>query len=52
MSIEDGTEYPVTDLEGQQGGMGGAALATDGKYFYFSWGMTVMDLWVMDVVRE
>ena len=34
LSIENGTEVPVTDFEGQWGRLG-QDLATDGQYLYF-----------------
>jgi hypothetical protein len=50
--MEDGREYPVTDLTGRRGAMRPFSLATDGKYLYFTWGEELGDIWVMDVVRE
>jgi len=35
VSLEDGAEHPVTDLEGRPGNVGGG-LATDGQYLYFT----------------
>ncbi len=54
LSFEDGTEDPLTELEGRPGNAygGGGTLATDGEYLYFNWGRYLMDLWVMDVIRE
>ncbi len=51
VSLEDGAEYPVTNLEGRPGSVG-IGLATDGEHLYFTWGMDVSNLWAMDVVRE
>jgi len=51
VSLEDGTEHQMTDLESRPGSHG-SGLATDGTYLYFSWGRSLMDLWVMDIVRE
>ncbi len=51
LSMEDGSEYPVTDLVGRSGRVGWA-LATDGTYIYFTWWEDLGDIWVMDVVNE
>jgi Tol biopolymer transport system component len=51
ISLEDGTEVAVTDLRGRPGARS-IGLALDSKHLYFNWGSNVMDLWVMDVVRE
>ena len=51
VSLEDGNEYPVSDLEGRPGSLF-TGLATDGGHLYFTWGGRFADLWVMDVVRE
>ncbi len=52
ISLEEGTERPVTDLLGKRLTMGPTTLATDGEYVYFSWWEDLGDIWVMDVVRE
>ena len=52
VSLEDGRERAVTDLVGKQGGLGPAALATDGRYAYFTWQLDQRDLWVADVVQD
>jgi len=52
LSIEDGTEYPVTDFEGRTGSLHNEELVTDGQYLYFGWREDIGDIWVMDVVRE
>jgi Tol biopolymer transport system component len=52
LSLEDGTELQLTDLDGRPGSMRTETLATDGENLYFVWGMDLTDLWVMDVVRE
>jgi hypothetical protein len=49
--MEDGREYPVTDLTGRLGDQG-HSIATDGEYLYFTWEEVLGDIWVMDVVRE
>ncbi len=51
LSLKDRREYPVTDFTGRRGSLGWA-LATDGRYLYFTWSEDLGDLWVMDVVRE
>ncbi len=50
LSLEDGSEYPMTDLAGQRGTLGWS-VATDGHYFYFTWSEETGDLWVMDVAE-
>jgi hypothetical protein len=50
--MEDGREYPVTDLTGRRGNMNIFSLAADGEYLYFSWGEELGDIWVMDVLHE
>ena len=52
VSLADGRERPVTDLVGKPGEMGPAALATDGRYVYFTWQLDQRDIWVMDVVPD
>ncbi len=53
LSIEDGTEYTVTDLEGRSGRLTNAnSIGTDGQYLYFTWREDVGDIWVMDVDRD
>ena len=52
VSLADGRERPVTDLVGKPGEMGPAALATDGRYVYFTWRLDQRDIWVMDVVPD
>jgi hypothetical protein len=51
LSLEHGTELPMTDLRGRKGGLG-ESLAVDEKHLYFSWNVTYGDIWVMDVVYE
>jgi hypothetical protein len=50
--MEDGREYPVTDLTGRLGSPYPFSPATDGEYLYFSWRDDVGDIWLMDVIRE
>ncbi len=52
VSLEDGREYPVTDLSGRHGSLYKFSLATDGDYLYFDWEEDLGDIWVMDVVQE
>jgi hypothetical protein len=49
----DGTgERPVTAFTGKRGRLGREALATDGRYLYFTWEEDLGDIWVMDVTSE
>ena len=50
-SMEEGTEYPLTDLTGRPG-QPGPALDADGEYLYFTWQEDLGDIWVMDVVGD
>jgi len=52
VGIEDGRIRRVTDLGERSGAPGSEALATDGKYLYFTWEEDLGDIWIMDVVRE
>jgi hypothetical protein len=52
LSLEDGTERPLTDLRGRPGRLGYQGLTTDGKYVYFRWDEDTGDIWVMDVVQD
>ena len=52
LSLENGSERPLTALTGRRGNLGTYALATDGDYIYFTWEDSLGDLWVMDVIRE
>jgi len=47
-----GRARQVTDLVGKGGRLGVNALATDGKYLYFSWEEGLGDIWVVDVVYK
>lgn len=49
VTLEDGREFPLTDLVGRPGQLG-PHLATDGDYLYFTWAEALGDIWVMDVV--
>ena len=51
LSAEDGSVDQLTDFKGRSGRMT-RDLATDGKYFYFSWEEETGDIWVMDVEQE
>lgn len=49
----DGTgEHAVTNLAGHRGAPGPNALATDGKFLYFTWDEDLGDLWVMNAVSQ
>ena len=50
--ISDGATTSLTDLKGRPGQLELLALATDGKYLYFSWRQDIGDIWVMDVVQD
>jgi Tol biopolymer transport system component len=52
LSMERGTEEPVTNLAGRRGSLGINSLATDGDYLYFSWRESLGDIWVMDVTAQ
>ena len=52
VTVEDGSERPMTDLASRRGTLGGSCLATDGQYIYFCWGEDLGDIWVMDVVTD
>jgi Tol biopolymer transport system component/serine/threonine protein kinase len=52
VSVESGTRRRLTRFEGRRGQLGSLALATDGKYLYFTWHQDLGDLWVMDVVES
>ena len=47
-----GPARKVTDLVGKRGTLEESALATDGKFLYFSWREGLGDIWVMDVVDD
>ncbi len=49
VSVEDGSERPITNFTGKPGNLGAHALATDGNYLYFTWEEDLGDIWVMDV---
>jgi Tol biopolymer transport system component len=52
VSVADRVERPVTDLSGRPGSIGDLALASDGRYLYFTWESDVGDIWVGDVSWE
>lgn len=47
-----GPARKITDLVGKRGTLEASALATDGKFLYFSWREGLGDIWVMDVVDD
>jgi TolB protein len=51
LALKTRREQPLTDLRGRRGGFT-SALATDGRYLYFTWRDDVADVWVMDVVAQ
>ena len=51
VSVENGVEKRLTDLSGRRGTLG-IAIATDGKFLYFTWEEDLGDIWVMDVVTQ
>jgi Tol biopolymer transport system component len=50
-ALDDGTEYPVTDLAGRPGELGWD-MDTDNEYLYFTWFDETGDIWVMDVMQD
>jgi Tol biopolymer transport system component/serine/threonine protein kinase len=48
LSVEDRAVRPITELAGKRGNMGLVALATDGRYLFFTWEEDIGDLWVME----
>lgn len=52
VTVDDHVERAVTDLSGRPGSTGDLALATDGRYLYFTWEGDVGDIWVADVRWE
>ncbi len=52
ISIDNGGERRLTELNGRRGNLEYQATATDDKYVYFSWQEDTGDIWVTDVVRE
>ena len=50
--MEEGREYPVTDLADRYGSLWLFDMATDGEYLFFIWKEDLGDIWVMDVVTE
>ena len=50
VSLSDGSERPMTNLDGRIGHLAWSALATDGNYLYFVWQENLGDIWMMDVV--
>jgi len=52
ISIDNGGERRLTELNRRGGNLEYQATATDDKYVYFSWQEDTGDIWVTDVVRE
>jgi Tol biopolymer transport system component len=50
VSVTKKVERAFTNFSGKRGVIDPHALATDGKYLYFSWHEDLADIWVMDVV--
>jgi eukaryotic-like serine/threonine-protein kinase len=50
VSADGKTERPVTDFSGRRGQLATNALATDGRYIYFTWREETGDIWVADLV--
>jgi Tol biopolymer transport system component len=42
-------EQPISDFSSRRGRLGREALATDGRFIYFTWEDDLGDIWVMDV---
>ena len=43
---------PLTDFTDRPGTLGGEALATDGRFIYFTWEEDVGDIWIADLVQD
>ncbi len=52
LSIDDGSERPVTNLVGRRGNLGADSFATDGRQLFFIWEEDLSDLWVMEVATD
>ena len=50
VSITEGNERPLTDLQGRLGQRLFHSVSRDGKSLYFTWREDLGDIWVMDVV--
>jgi Tol biopolymer transport system component len=50
LSLDSREERAVTALNTKRGNIGGAGLATDGSYLYFTWEESLGDIWVADIV--
>jgi Tol biopolymer transport system component len=50
IALSNREERPLTALVGKRGQTGGAGLATDGKYLYFTWEESVGDIWAADII--
>jgi TolB protein len=52
LSLENGRERQVLDLQGRPGGLHPNTLGTDGKRLFFTWSESVADIWMMDVEKK
>ena len=52
LSLADGVERQLTDLEGRYGELRGINLDTDGQHIYFPWQEDEGDVWVADLVFD
>ena len=50
--VDDRREAPLTNLTGRRGILQTTALATDGKYLYFTWRDDLGDMWTMDLDKQ
>jgi Tol biopolymer transport system component len=50
--VEDRTERILAGFDERPGRLGEFALATDGRFLFFTWEEDLGDIWVMDVVRD
>jgi len=51
LSVDTRQERPVTALTGRRGKLGLSGLATDGRFFYFTWVEPRADIWIADIVQ-
>jgi eukaryotic-like serine/threonine-protein kinase len=52
VSATGSDEHAMTNFSGRRGAFGVTALATDGRYLYFTWQEETGDLWIMDVANS
>ena len=52
ITVENGSERPMTDLVGRPGTLQHYCLTVDSQYLYFCWQEDLGDIWVMDVVTD